>query len=237
MLADQDGARGIGGCGDDWRRRHSRAGAQLPPNPERTTLTATATKSKTRDVLAELERLEGAWADAEQRASAISREHSATLNQAREIVDRRRAAAHRDPELVDHNGNPAEPGNAIAKLDAELGKLGNLEELGAKVVHARSIAEKRKAEALAFQGANFEQIVEALEPEAESHRDAVQAAAVALADASDRYLGFAKRVDGLRAADRRLAQLRVPAISVGAELVRNARAYSDAPPPLATELR
>jgi len=196
----------------------------------------TATKQKG-GVLAELKQLEAAWADAERHARAASVEHYSTLNRARELVDERQRVAHRDPTLVDHQGNPAEPGNPIAKLDAQLGELGDLEELAARARHAAEVAAKCKADAYAFIGPNFERIVEALHDEAVARRAAVQAAATALADEAEAYLGFAQRVDALRASDRRLARTRVPAIEAGSELVRVANGYRDSSLPLATELR
>lgn len=198
--------------------------------------TATATKKKG-GVLAELEQLEAAWADAERHARAASVEHNKTLTNARELADQRQRAAHRDPTLVNHRGEPAESGNSIAKLDAQLGELGDLEELAARARHAGEVAAKSKADTLAFIGPRFEDIVEALQPEAEARRDAVHVAATALADAAEGYLGFAQRVDALRASDRRLARTRVPAIEAGSALVRQARRDRDGDLPLATELR
>jgi hypothetical protein len=48
------------------------------------------------------------------------------------LFSRRQHLIHRSPGLVDHLGNPLEPDNAIADLDREITKLGDLVELGAR---------------------------------------------------------------------------------------------------------
>jgi hypothetical protein len=138
---------------------------------------------------------------------------------------------------VDHLSQPLQPDNPVGQIDKQIAKLADLADLAARVEHARRLEAKAKGEWQEYVAAHFAAIVEALDPDAQAIAAAIQEKAAALAEEADAYLGLAKRVDGLRSADRRLQQVRVPAIDAGAELVRLTAGYRDVALPLPTELR
>ena len=125
----------------------------------------------------------------------------------------------------------------VAKLDAKLGELADVQDLEAQVRHTRTIAEKKRGDANRYIAGSFDRILEGLAGEAEKRRAAVQATAAALADAAEAYWGFAQRVDGLRASHPRYARLRSPACDAGNEIMKVAAGYRDGDLPLGTELR
>lgn len=185
----------------------------------------TATRKPT--VLAELEKYEERWQAAADGASQASRTFAEKHAKALALLDQARAAAHRDPELIDHQGNPVDPKNEVGKLHGEIAKLGDLADLQARAEHARKIEEKAKREAHAFIAENYDAIVEALEPEAETIKRAVQERAQALAEVADSYLGMVQRVQGFQAADRTLSSIRVPGLEDASNLVRIAQGFRD----------
>lgn len=198
----------------------------------------TATKARPKaSALADLEQLESDWAEAKRTRSELGAELKAKHEEQRALFDRRQHLIHREPGLVDHLGNPLEADNVIAAIDSQLGKLGDLDDLNARYAHAQRLEEAAKQATHAHVAEHFDRIVDELRPQAEAAVAEVQAKAAALAEAADAYLGFARRVDGLRAADRQRHQVRVPAIDAGSELVRLTAGYRDASLPLPTELR
>jgi hypothetical protein len=53
-------------------------------------------------------------------------------------------AGYRDPSLVDHQGSPVAPTNAIGRLDAEIARLGDLDDLGLQAEHNRKLADQAR---------------------------------------------------------------------------------------------
>ena len=195
----------------------------------------TATKPRT-DVLAGLAEREEAWGEAKAEAGQLSTEFTAKLNQARALTDRRHQLITREPGLVDHQLNPL-PGkdNPVAAIDAELTALGDVVDLQARMDHARKLEERAKQAAQDFTSAHLDEILAALEPQAEATAAEVVRCMAALHDAADAYLNMARRVDGLKAADRNRQHNRVVAIDTASDLVRLSRDYGT--PPLPTEIR
>ncbi len=198
--------------------------------------TATKTKAKP-DVLAELERLDTALAEAEQAAKEAGEEHDRVIRRARELVEQRQHEIALDPELVDHRGHPVAANNAVAKIDKQLGEVGDIDDLTRRRDHARSIAEKKRQAVHRHVAQNLDAILEGLTPEAEDVAAAVQSAAAGLADAAAGYMAFARRIAGLRAASPRFTRLRSGALESGKQVEKTAAGYRDERLPLATELR
>lgn len=196
----------------------------------------TATKART-DVLAALAEREQVWDQAKAEASRIGSELGVKARQAEALVDERRRLVHHEPGLTDHQGNPnpAVKDNPVAAVDKQLTALGDLVDLRAQYDHARKLEERAKQAANDFTAAHLDEILSALEPEANATVAEVARCMAELAEASGAYLGMAGRVNALKATDRNRQHLRVPAIDVGSDLLRFSK--DAAPPPLPTEIR
>jgi hypothetical protein len=153
----------------------------------------TATKAKAPkapDLLAEVDRLERAWREAEAKAKDAGTKHAQAFNRHTELADQRRRLAHREPHLVDHLGqpNPDITDNPVKAIDAEIAKLGDVNDLLARRDHARRLTEAAKQDWAGLVAEHFTEIVSALEPEAEAKVAAVQAAGEQLAAAVNDWL-------------------------------------------------
>ena len=131
------------------------------------------TKTKP-DVLAELERLDAALAEAEQAAT----EAGAGARSRRPTGPRAPRAAHMrprpDPELVDHGASRPRRTTRSRKIDKQLAEVGDWNDLARRRDHARSIAEKKRGEVHRHVRENLDAILEGLTPEAEDVAAAVQ---------------------------------------------------------------
>ena len=198
--------------------------------------TATKTKAKP-DVLAELERLDTALAEAEQAAKEAGEEHDRVIRRARELVEQRQTRSRSTPSSSIIEGQPTAANNTVGKIDKQLADLGDWNDLARRRDHARSIAEKKRGEVHRHVAQNLDAILEGLTPEAEDVAAAVQSAAAGLADAAAGYMAFARRIAGLRAASPRFTRLRSGALESGKQVEKTAAGYRDERLPLATELR
>lgn len=195
-------------------------------------------KPKTpKGVLDELRTREAAWAKAEDESRRLSSEHGEKVRRYEALTDERRRLANREPALVDHRGAPSESGNTIAKIDEAIAELGDLSDLAARAQHAQNLAGRAKQSATDYAAAHFNEVVEALQPEAEAIVAEVRERAEALTESAESYLGLVQRVEGLRHGDRTLHGIRVPGLDEGAGLVRLMRGWRDTALPLPTELR
>ena len=131
--------------------------------------------AKNKSALENLLALEEVRETAKEEASRIGSEYHSKFQQFRGLHDRRHQLAHREPRLVDHQGQPAEPGNAIAEIDKEVAALGDLNDLGAQVEHARKVAAKAEEDVTEYAARSFYAIVDELKPEASKLRDELQA--------------------------------------------------------------
>lgn len=197
---------------------------------------ATKTRPKA-GPLSELKARESAWADAKAHASELGSAFGAVSRQFEALQDQRRRLVFRDPGLVDHTGsaNPDRKENPVANIDAQVAELGDVEDLHARMLHARQLEQSAKQAAQDFTASHLDELLAALEPEAEAASAEVARAMAQLGEAASAYLNLARRVDGWRGTDRTRQQLRVPAIDTASDLVRMADSYGV--PPLATELR
>jgi hypothetical protein len=196
----------------------------------------TATRKRT-DPLGELEARELAHAEAKAHASELGSEFGAVSRQLQALHDERRKLVFRDPGLVDHHGqpNPDRKENPVAAVDAKIAELGDVEDLHARMVHARQLEQSAKQAAADFTASHLDELLAAVEPDAESASADVARAMDTLGEAAAAYLNLARRVDGWKGTDRARQHLRVPAIDTASDLVRMAEGYGV--PPLATELR
>ena len=196
--------------------------------------TATKTRPKA-NPLAELEARERAHAEAKATASELGSEWGAKVREYEALQDDRRRLVFRDPTLIDHHGNPAADDNPVAAIDAQIAELGDLPDLEARVHHARQIEQSAKQAKDDYTASHLDELLAALEPDAEAASAEVARAMAELGEAASAYLNMARRVDGWRGTDRTRQRLRVPAIDTASDLVRMAEGYGV--PPLATELR
>jgi hypothetical protein len=193
----------------------------------------TATRKKT-DPLTELEAREQAHAEAKATASDLGSEWGTRSRQLQALHDERRRLVFHDPTLVDHTG-AAVGDNRIAEIDAEIAKLGDLGELESRLAHARQIADSAKQAVDGYAAAHLDELLAALEPEAEAAVANMAAAMAALGDAASEYLNMAQRVNALKGTNPGRRHLRVPAIDTASDLVRMAEHFGT--PPLPTEVR
>ena len=191
---------------------------------------ATKKKSALENLLA----LEEARDTAKEEASRIGSEYHAKFQQFRGLHDRRHQLAHREPRLIDHQGQPAEPGNAIAEIDEEIAALGDLNDLQARVEHARKVEDKAKEDVTAYAARSFYAIVAELKPEASKLKDELQAWNDSGVEIVERYIAFAGRIEGLKGGDRQLQRLRAAALDVAPDLKREIQNRTF---PLPSELR
>lgn len=206
------------------------------PNERKDRRVTTATRKRT-DPLAELEARERAHAEAKAHASELGSEFGAVSRQLAALQDQRRRLVFHQPGLVDHHGqpNPDVDDNPVAAVDTQIAELGHVEDLHARMLHARQLEQSAKQAADDYTAAHLDELLAVLEPAAVDASAEVARAMAQLGEAGAAYLNLARRVDGWRGTDRTRQHLRVPAIDVASDLVRMADGYGV--PPLATELR
>lgn len=109
------------------------------------------TKTKTKnDALAEESRRGDAWHKAAAEASRLGFEFGAKVREARALQDERQRLIHRDPGLVNHLHEPVKTtDNPVAKVDAAIADLGDIDDLGRQVEHARRLEAKPRPTGLA----------------------------------------------------------------------------------------
>ena len=201
----------------------------------------TATRSRTKaNALAGLDEREQVWQAAKLEAGQLASELGAKSREAEALLTERGRLVHRDPGLVDHQGNPNPDvkDNPVAKVDGQLGKLGklgDLQDLRARMDHARKLEESAKQATHDYTASHLDEILAALGPQAEATVAEITRCMGELAEASRAYLGLAQRVNSLKGTVRERQHLRVPALDVGSDLLR--QASGDQPPPLPTEVR
>lgn len=197
--------------------------------------TATKPRSQSSE-LAALQELERLWDKATQDAKRLGTEHNEKVNTYRSLSDERRRLLHRDPGLADHLGQPTHADNDVGQIDKAIADLGDIDELGAKVAHARRLAEKAKQDAMAHIQANFSEIVEQFRPQAEAAVEGVRARADELAQAIETYLNAFRRSVGLTEPIQGLDGRHVPGVDHAAAIQRTV-ADLDLPVPVPGEGR
>ena len=191
--------------------------------------TATKTKTTKPSPLAKIKAAEAAWAKAQDAASEASREHSERMRLTQGLTDERRRLAHHDPELVNYKGQPAKPDNAIAKIDLKLAKL-DVDDAAARVNHARELERVARQRFEDLVRAHGDALDAKRRPEGEALLAEYVEKAAALAEVSERILGFGKRSFEL-AHIRQIDTRRIP-IDGAANTARLTRQLADSPPAL-----
>jgi hypothetical protein len=151
-----------------------------------------ATATKPPGAVEEMERLEQAWGDAQGEADELAREFTAKAAQAQGLLNDRRRLLHKEPGLVLHDDqpNPAIKDNPIVRVDAELGKLGALDDLKARAEHARRLATFAEQRFKQHIAENFAELADAEEQRA---REDVEAANAMIAVAAEQVEGLVTR--------------------------------------------
>lgn len=183
----------------------------------------TATKTKPPDVLAELAKLETAHAERARTASSLGTKHGLAVKRAEALHDARRRLVHRQPGLVDHTGLPLEKGNPVAKIDAELVALGDLDDLLRQRDHCRRLEEVARLDCKEFRASNFEAVLAAYEPAAEAAREKVQSSIAATITAAGDYRGMVDKCAALVAANPNVDARGVVALDPISDLIRSLR--------------
>ena len=197
----------------------------------------TATKPRQTDPLAELEAREKAWAEAKATAAGLGSEFGAVSRQLQALQDQRRRLVFHQPALVDYHGqpNPDVDDNPVAAVDAQIAELGDLEDLHARMLHARQLEQSAKQAKDDYTVAHLDELFAAFGPDAEALVAEVVGLMAELGAGASEYLGMAQRVNALKGTDPARRHLRVPAIDVASDLVRMAERFGT--PPLPTEVR
>jgi hypothetical protein len=195
-----------------------------------TTATKAPTKQSVMDGLAERGQR---WNKARADEDALAREYGAKIREAQALIDARRQAAHRSPELVNHKGEPTSKDNEVAAIDRELQKLGDLEDLWKQVEHARRLEQSAKQAWGDFVAAHFSELIEASREEAEAVAAEANAAAQALVGALNRYLEFHSQIAGYTHPVPNIDARIVPGLDAAANFLRVAETV-DLKPPLPT---
>jgi hypothetical protein len=206
------------------------AGAHLETTTNGANMT-TATATKPKDVLAGLAERDQKWSDARAKASELGREHGAKLKRAQELQDERRRAIHHDPELVDYRDQPTTKDNQIAKIDRELGKLGDLQDLWQRVEHARRLERSAEQSRRDFVASHFRELIDASRPEAKAVAERANAAAQALVVALNEYRELHGRIASYTVPIQGMTTHAVPGQDAAIEALRMAQSV-DLPAPL-----
>ena len=198
--------------------------------------TATKTRPKA-DPLVELQARERAHAAAKATASGLGSEFGAVSRQLQALQDQRRRLVFHQPGLVDHHGqpNPDVDDNPVAAVDAQIAGLGDVEDLHARMLHARQLEQSAKQAKDDYACAHLDAVFAAFGPDAEALVAKVVGLMAELGAGASEYLGMAQWVNALKGTDPARRHLRVPAIDVASDLVRMAERFGT--PPLPTELR
>jgi hypothetical protein len=193
-------------------------------------MTPTTTKTRAPSLEDGLAEREQKLTEARAEASALGSEHSTKLKQAQALADERRRLVHRDPELVDHLGAPLGPDNAVGKIDQELAKLGDLEDLGRRVEHTRQIERSAKQSWDDYVAAHYTELLKASREEAETVVAEANEAARAFADKLNRYLEFHSRIAGFTHRVPGITTRVVPGLEAAVDLRRVAESVDLKPP-------
>lgn len=197
---------------------------------------ATATESKPKltpaTALAEFEKRQKLWDDAEQNVSDLSRELADLLTRTRQLHDERRKLAHRSPDLVNHLGHPVgKADNPIREIDKALNALDDLGEAQAKVDHARALANSKKQATADYAAAHAPLIRDGRRAQREELTVATNAAIAAARDHVAAYLNANKGEQGFSALAGRNPR-EVPGYEHSADLTRILNGFTDLPVPL-----
>jgi hypothetical protein len=152
------------------------------------------------------------------------------LRQAQALADQRRRLVHRDPELVDHLGVPVGPDNPAGEIDKQIAALGDLDDLGRRVEHARQIERSAKQSWGDFVASHYPELIEASKPEAEAVANSANEAARALAEELNRYLEFHSRIAGYTHPVQGITTHVVPGLQEAVDLRRVAESVDLKPP-------
>ncbi len=177
----------------------------------------TKTKPSATDELQQLRQL---WADAKAAADDLGRDFTTRRNQAQDLAEDRQHHIRREPGLVDHVGAPVDAGNEIAKIDAELEKVGDLVDLHARFDHARALEARAKEKVDAYIEAHYSQLVDDLRPRAETAAVSVRTKADELLDEVGRYLAVHGEAVALTVPLRTIDGRNVPGVNIASELRR-----------------
>jgi uncharacterized protein (DUF885 family) len=149
------------------------------------------------EAMAQLEALEADARQADENARAISQQ----INAARadhEALDGERYRLLRDrPELKDHNEQPTDPKNDLAKLEARRSKLPDVDDLQRQYSHARTIEDRCHERIREYQQGHYDQLVLAQVPRAEDAASQLHDALDQARAAAEHYLGVKNRSEGL----------------------------------------
>lgn len=153
------------------------------------------TATKTTSALVELEQLERERDNARTRSRQLSREESDLRDRLRALLEERAGLIYQEPTLVDHAGQPADKSNAVAKLDAEIAKVPDLDEAIAKARHAQAVADREEQRVAAFRSANGDRLVADIAPAAREQASQVNDAFDVLREKLDEHLHMCQRIE------------------------------------------
>jgi hypothetical protein len=175
------------------------------------------TKPSAADGLAERGRkLDKARAD----ASALGTELATKLRQVQALADERRRLVHRDPTLVDHLGVPVGPNNPVGKVDQEVEKLGDLQDLAQRAEHARQIERSAQQSWDDYVASHFSELLDAKREEAVAVAASANEAARAFEAELRNYMEFHGRIAGLTRPVPGIDTRIVPGLNTAADLLR-----------------
>ena len=122
------------------------------------------------------------------------------------------------------------PDNPVGEIDKQIAKLGDLEDLGQRVEHARQIERSAQQAWDDFVANHFSTIVEAHRPEGEQIAAEANEAARVLEERLRRYLGFHQRIAGFTAPVPGITTHVVPGLEAAANFLRVAESIDLKPP-------
>ena len=184
---------------------------------------------KKADPLVKVAEAEAAMTEAQEAAEAAGLKLAEATERVKALQQERAQLVHDDPTLVDHRSEPVEACNAVGKIDAELSEI-DLEDAELRYGHNKELARAAQERWHGLVREHGREIDEARQPDGEALVAEWQATAAALAEVSERLIGFGQRSMTL-AATRGLDTRLVP-IEAISDRVRTIRELVAHPPPV-----
>jgi hypothetical protein len=154
-------------------------------------------KVRTTETWDELLRLEELVSKARAEADEAGHQLKRNTDEATALLDERRRLAFNDKTLVDHRGYPTDvPDNPVKAIDAKLQDF-DLEDDQLRYRHAKALEAQRMDEVHRFIEPVFWELVEHLQPEAESVVERVKTAMAEAHEAVEAWFAVYRRVIGL----------------------------------------
>jgi hypothetical protein len=184
---------------------------------------ASATATKHKNALAELEALERAWQHAGQKANDLAHEHSRKIRRLHRwlddpgLLDRLAALQLREPDQFGPAGELRGP--EVKALQKEIDAVGDPAQLVPKLDQARRVEARRKADIDEFLRGHLDAVIDDLRPEGEGIAAEANQAAREFVEKLGRYIAFHGRAATLLAPVGRDTRA-VPGLDAAADLKR-----------------